>query len=352
MRKSNKNGLINPLHVILTGVILVFCSSLVKAEDELKKIIGLEGQWKYSIGEQDNWIKPGYNDDDWESIKVPSPWEDQGFHGYNGYGTYRKTFQLSSSLKDKNLYLVMGYVDDVDETYVNGIKVGSTGSFPPHYQSAYNAKRIYPIPSEILNYDGKNVITVIVYDSYQYGGIVSGEIGIYANPLEIPLQINLQGTWKFEIGDNLDWSAAKYNDTDWHEIFVPGKWEDQGYRDYDGYAWYRKTFFYRGTLKDEKAVLILGKIDDVDEVYVNGVKVGATGEFTTELNQRIPTGDRYRARRGYLFDTNILKSGQWNTIAIRVYDSGGAGGVYEGPIGILTQEGYIDYWRDRKNNFR
>ena len=333
---------------LLAGILLFAASQLATAGEMLQKVISLEGQWKYSIGSQDSWMEPGFDEGDWESIHVPSAWEDQGFHGYNGFGTYRKHFKISSNYKGKTLYLLLGYVDDVDETYINGQKIGSTGSFPPAYQSAYNAKRVYVIPEDVIRYDKDNVIVVKVYDSYQYGGICKGPVGIYFNPNEVNVQVNLQGSWKFKPGDDLDRKEVTFNDESWNEIFVPGKWEDQGYRDYDGYAWYRKTFRYEGSLNDEKAVLMLGKIDDTDEVYVNGIKIGATGDFTTELNKRIPTENRYQALRGYYFDTNILKKGKMNTIAVRVYDSGGGGGIYEGPVGLLTQEDYVSYWRQRK----
>ncbi len=96
----------------------------------------------------DEWISPKFDDSKWESIHVPSPWEDEGFNGYNGYAFYRKNITISSTYKDRMLYLNMGYIDDVDEVYLNGNKIGSTGSFPPNYNTAYNAERIYYIPAE------------------------------------------------------------------------------------------------------------------------------------------------------------------------------------------------------------
>jgi beta-galactosidase/beta-glucuronidase len=318
----------------------------------LVRVQNLEGQWKFSIGEREEWVEKGYDDSDWATIKVPAAWEDEGFNGYNGFASYRKSFTLPASLKGKNLYLILGYVDDVDETYINGHRIGSTGTFPPSYNTAYNAKRIYYIPQEVLNFNGSNLLAVKVYDSYQYGGIVRGEVGIYANPDEVPVEINLQGKWKFKIGDELERSKASYNDKSWGEVFAPAKWEDQGYRDYDGYAWYRKTFYYKGNLDDSKLVLMLGRIDDLDEVFLNGVEIGSTGTFSDRENQRLSTGDEYRAVRGYYFDASLLRKNQYNTIAIRIYDSGGDGGIYEGPVGILTQTDYIKYWRERKSSKR
>lgn len=325
-----------------------YVTGSMASDDKLIRIKNLSGSWKFSIGEREEWSIPNFDDSGWENILVPSPWEDQGFYGYNGFGFYRKSFTIPNEYKDNNLYLVLGYIDDVDETYLNGKKIGSTGTFPPNYNTAYNAKRIYRIPKDLINYDKPNVIAVKVYDSYQAGGIVNGNVGIYINPNEIPLDASLEGTWKFQIGDDLDRKSLQYDDSKWDKLMVPGKWEDQGYRDYDGYAWYRKSFYYRGSFNDETLVLVLGKIDDVDEVYLNGVKIGMTGDFVDREGQKIPTGDHYRALRGYYFPANLLKKDEINTLSIRVYDSGGVGGIYEGPVGFVTQSHYIEYWRERK----
>jgi sialate O-acetylesterase len=216
------------------------------------------------------------------------------------------------------------------------------------FNTAFNALRTYYIPEEFLNFSGPNSIAVKVYDSYQQGGIVSGDVGIYTNRFDLPLQINLQGKWKFRTGDDLQRKEANLDDSQWDEIFAPAKWEDQGYRDYDGFAWYRKTFLYTGNLSGDKVVLVLGKIDDVDQVYVNGILVGSTGEFSDKPGKWIETGERWKAFRGYYVPASVLKKNQKNTIAIRVYDSGGEGGIYEGPIGFISQPDYINYWRQRK----
>jgi sialate O-acetylesterase len=53
--------------------------------------------------------------------------------------------------------------------------------------------------------------------------------------------------------------------------------------------------------------------------------------------------------RGYYIPAGFLKKGQKYVISVRVLDKGGVGGVYEGPVGILSQAKYIDYWRNNKS---
>jgi sialate O-acetylesterase len=243
----------------------------------------------------------------------------------------------------------MGYIDDVDEVCLNGHKIGSTGEFPPHYVTAYNAERIYYIPEEYIRFDGSNLIAIKVYDTEQAGGIISGEIGLYGGKTSLKFDVNLQNKWKFKTGDDPKRKDAAFDDSQWDEVFVPAKWEDQGYRDYNGYAWYRKTFTYQGS-DDERMVIVMGKIDDIDQVFINGSLVGSTGEFPSKSSARVFTGGEFNAFRGYYLPTGLLKKGKSYVIAVRVLDTGGVGGIYEGPVGILTQAKYIEYWKSLKKS--
>ena len=318
------------------------------AQKDLKKVINLSGSWSFSIGNSNEWKLGSYNDSDWDKVRVPEYWEDEGFHGYDGYAWYRKKIHISKDYQGQMLYMVLGYIDDVDEVYINGRKIGSTGTFPPTYCTAYNAFRKYYIPEEAIRFDRLNVIAVKVYDAEQAGGILSGDIGIYTSSFAIKLDVNLQGNWKFHTGDSFNWKKKVYDDINWDEIFVPSKWEDQGYKKYDGYAWYRKKFLYNGPATTENMVVILGRIDDADQVFINGTLVGTTGKMPKVEGKRFHSHTEWRAFRGYYFPASLLKKSEINTVAVRVFDSGGEGGIYEGPVGIVTQKKYIDFWRKRK----
>lgn len=333
----------------ICGVGLLFFGLLPAraVTDNLELIQSLKGYWAFSIGIDDDWLKPEYNDSKWESIRVPSPWEDQGFNGYNGYACYRKKVTIPASRQGQMLYLYLGYIDDVDAVYLNGQLLGSMGDFPPTFHTAYNAERIYLIPDNLIRYNQENVIVVKVYDVQQEGGIVRGDVGIYGGKSSMRLDFSFNNQWKFMTGDNLNWKNPDFDDSKWYDILVPSIWENRGFRDYDGYAWYRKTFVYQGVAED-RMVLILGKIDDADQVYLNGKLVGATGNLTNQARARVGTSDEYRAFRGYFLPIGTLKKGQKYVIAIRVLDNGGEGGIYEGPVGIITQTKYIEYWRKNR----
>lgn len=340
--KKNKKILVGYLSMIF----VVLFSQIVFSQD-WDRIVNLKGWWKFSIGDNSNWANTSYYDDDWEEIKVPSSWEDEGFHGYNGYAWYRKHFSIHGEIPSSVVYLLLGTIDDVDQTYMNGNLVGSSGSFPPNYQTAYYAWRKYPVPDQYLNKNGDNVIAVRVYDSELQGGITSGNIGLYISDY-ISADINLEGQWKFRTGDNKEWKKNNFNDKDWDNIFVPGYWESQGYYNYDGFGWYRKTFKAPSNLKDKKLVLVMGKIDDLDEVYVNGKLVGSTGTIYDNPS-RNKFDKEYSQFRGYYLPDGLIKINEDNVIAVRVFDGWRDGGIYEGPVGLVTQERYTKFWREMRN---
>jgi len=107
----------------------------------------------------------------------------------------------------------------------------------------------------------------------------------------------------------------------------------QGYRKYDGFAWYRKKFDFTSEMEGQELVLILGKIDDFDEVYVNGRLIGKTRD-----DKKFSHSDSYSKYRIYYLPEAVLKKDAPNIIEVQVEDIGLDGGIYEGPIGITSKD--------------
>ena len=226
--------------MILMIKYLLICLLLISVNNilaqEWKKKQELRGVWKFTIGDNEEWAHPSFDDSDWADIFVPSSWEDEGYPGYDGFAWYRKEFEIKKNQDDKNYYLQLGYIDDVDEVYVNGIKVGSNGSFPPFYNTAYNNVRLYRLPDSVLNRYEKNIIAVRVFDRELTGGIIRGNCGIYEKKYKIKMEISLEGFWQFKTGDNSNYKRVDYSDNHWEKIYVPDNWENQNITNYDGYA--------------------------------------------------------------------------------------------------------------------
>ncbi|MFC1569584.1 glycoside hydrolase [bacterium] len=330
------------MNLRMTTIILICLLSsahLISGNRDYNQEVDLRGSWRFEIGNFDAYSDPHLNDKKWQSIQVPGNWEDQGFPGYDGYAWYRKQFSISSKLSGATLYLVLGQVDDVDRVYLNGHFINGSGSLPPDFQTAWDRNRLYLIPNEFFNFGGKNCLAVQVYDDEAEGGIRKGNIGIYSKKQPYQLDYNLAGSWKFMPGDNPEWSQSEFIDQAWSNINVPGKWEHHGFPDLDGFAWYRKDFIYPQTMADDRMILVLGRIDDIDEVYFNGTRIGQTGVFPDRTDLFIQTA--YGKLRLYSIPRLLIRPNQKNTIAVRIYDKGEEGGIYEGPVGLIRRKTYL-----------
>ncbi|MBX2989661.1 MAG: beta galactosidase jelly roll domain-containing protein [Bacteroidetes bacterium] len=328
--------------VYRTVFLLTFTLTTVNSyAQELRLLHDLRGNWKFELGDGKQRAEAAFDDSKWESIYAPSKWEDEGFPGYDGYAWYRKHFRAEANWKDKSLYLRLGRIDDVDQVYVNGKFVGSSGSFPPAYETAYHWEREYYLPASYLNIAGDNVIAVRVYDDQLGGGMYEGRLGIYEDVKALTPEIQLAGEWRFLTGDDMSWKNLNVNDSNWPKISVPGYWEPQGHADYDGYAWYRTRFRVPTGMAAKRLILLLGMIDDFDETYLNGTLIGKTGT----MGENVRHSNTWQEMRSYTIPSGTLIEGGENVLAIRVFDGYRDGGIYQGPIGIVTREKYLK-WRN------
>ncbi len=353
--KLNLSMFINLHHMkfSLVKMLVIFLALLIFANElvaqELERFRGLQGYWQFSVGDNEEWLEVDFNDNDWDRLYVPGLWESQGYEEYNGFAWYRKTFKLSSFDLEKPIYLVLGKIDDVDEVFVNGEKIGQSGSFFPTFLTAYNTERIYSVPHSLLKRDNNNVIAVRVYDSHLNGGILAGDVGLYYDITNDLLEINLEGKWSFALSQPSNNINPKLSELEWTKINVPAKWEDEGFEEYDGYAVYMKTFVIPEKLAEDNLVLLLGRIDDYDYVYFNGRLIGTVFDLK-KRGAYSSKGDEYQALRGYEIPKKYIMKNEKNTVIVKVYDYYKDGGIYEGPVGITTEEKFKYFERKYYRN--
>ncbi len=323
------------LAIILSLILLPAASQA----QEFHQVVDLRGTWKFEIGDKQSYADPKYDDSKWEDIFVPEVWENEGYPGYDGYAWYRKKFYLSVSAQNKNLFFHAGFIDDVSRIYINGHLIGGKGLFPPEFETAYDNEVIAAVPKEYLKYNQENIVAIRVYDDYRYGGITRGKVGIFEHTSEINFAVRFPDLWKFKTGDEARWSETDFDDRKWQQLIVPTPWDIQGYQDYDGFAWYRVSFDVPSNMQNEKLFVLLGKVDDIDEAFINGTKIGNTGRMEgLHWVQRIT--EEYQELRVYRIPSTALRPNQKNVLALRVYDTMKYGGVCEGPVGIITEKEY------------
>lgn len=140
--------------------------------------IRLNDQWKFSFGDDPARASVTFDDSSWKSISSAGSWENQGFGNVDGFAWYRRRVEIPASLRSQvrkygGMTINIDNVDDADEVYFNGTRIGGSGAFPPNYQSRYGEKRKYNIPLNIINLGKENIIAVRVYDGGGGGGILS-----------------------------------------------------------------------------------------------------------------------------------------------------------------------------------
>ncbi|QNM81864.1 9-O-acetylesterase [Sphingomonas sabuli] len=104
----------------------------------------------------------------WKPMKVGfwENWGDPAFASFNGLVWARATVTLTEAEAAQGARLTLGVIDEIDETWVNGVAVG--------YTFGWDAKRDYPLHTGLLR-PGKNSIVVNINDSYAFGGFQGPE---------------------------------------------------------------------------------------------------------------------------------------------------------------------------------
>jgi sialate O-acetylesterase len=148
------------------------------------------------------WAKPDFNVAAWDSIPVPGFWENRADLQIDGAVWFRKTVQIPETWQGKDLQLALGAIDDFDETWFNGVKVGQTGEDTPQF---WIFPRKYRIPGEIVQ-PGPAVIAVRIFDHFGQGGFAGpGTAMKLAREMESGEElIALPGLWKFKTETALD----------------------------------------------------------------------------------------------------------------------------------------------------
>ncbi|MBN1461435.1 MAG: beta galactosidase jelly roll domain-containing protein, partial [Armatimonadetes bacterium] len=151
--------------------------------------IDLSGTWKFKgdwleSGLSEGWYQPEFDDSDWRTLHVPASWESQGILtenprwpakasncGYNGFAWYRTRFVVPESWADGRVELRLGQVWDEDWTYLNGTKLGQTTGL-----EAWDRRRRYLIPPDLLKVGQENVLAIRVLDREHEGGLAVGPV--------------------------------------------------------------------------------------------------------------------------------------------------------------------------------
>jgi len=144
------------------------------------------GPWRFQKGDDAAWKAREWDDHSWQSVVLPDTWEHHSnYTNDNVYGWFRRHIEIPAECKGKDFDLLLGCVDDVDETFLNGQRIGGLGSFPPDYRTAWDTPRRYRVPVALVRGDGSDVLAVRVFNGTGNGGIyVAGVKSIRVGPFD------------------------------------------------------------------------------------------------------------------------------------------------------------------------
>ena len=111
------------------------------------------------------------------------------------------------------------------------------------------------------------------------------------------------------------WFDPALNTSDWETMHVPGYWTDTKLGPANGVVWFRKEINISTDMVGKPSIVKLGRIFDVDSVFINGRFIGTTGSQYAARSYKVP-GD-------------VWKAGE-NTIVIRVISNIRHGGFVPG----------------------
>ncbi|HEY6274093.1 MAG TPA: hypothetical protein VIX19_19090 [Terriglobales bacterium] len=175
-------------------------------------------------------------------------------------------------------------------------------------------------------------------------------------PVQISLgrsTVELNGPWKFHIGDNLRWSDPNFDDSSWETVdltaspgahdddvgltgYVPG-WSARGHSGYSGYAWYRLRVTVQAPAGESLALAGPPAVDSAYQIFVDGKLLGSAGRFAGRSPtvfsiqprmfalDRLPTSDGKDGKRTLLIAFRVWM-GTWDL------GDPSAGGIHIAPV--------------------
>ena len=103
-----------------------------------------------------------------------------------------------------------------------------------------------------------------------------------------------------------------------HMLTIPDAWRKVpggDLRPTDGFSWYRAVVKVPSDWKGDELTLFVEALDDARATYFNGTKIGATGTFPPQFRSGLGESGEYT------IPVEAVQAGQFNTVAIRVYQN-------------------------------
>ena len=269
------------------------------------------------------------------------------------FGWYGCEFNLPSELMGMDILVDLGIIDDSDETFVNGVKVGGMGRIPDG--SAWQSDRLYRVQANLLK-PSRNFMAVHVSSIWGLGGIVGPPV---LKAAFMPADAHCEVAFAAEGIKEIDYMNNAISSEKALSMVIGDrpKWQNyampwRGYASWKErchYAVFKITFDLKenewtSRLISSPVVVDMGPIFDVAAFYLNGKRISLLGRFP-EVNAPAFTETAERGRF-------VVKPCQWkadgsNEIIAVLYRERGVGGLPNIPGVLLANPlDALDYNRN------
>jgi len=161
-----------------------------------------QGQWENLDFGDATCAGAGTRDETWPTLVMPKGWESSEIGSFDGAIWFRKWVEIPVPTSDYSINLPG--VDDMDQVWVNGVKVGATEQ-PGFWQTP----RHYPVPAGVLK-PGKNLVAIRILDNQGGGGIWNERYPMeLRSNVDTSKVVRLDGSWKYLIVAEL--RASKFH---------------------------------------------------------------------------------------------------------------------------------------------
>jgi adenylate cyclase len=138
--------------------------------------------------------------------------------------------------------------------------------------------------------------------------------------------IDMNNGWQFEATDSASYAKPEFDDRKWKTLPLEREWRFYGI-EYDGVAWYRKTFTVAPELSGQNIGLALPALTAAYQLFLNGQLIGTVGKIgATGKAEHVREDVQY-----YELSSSLLSSPpNANVLALRIASLGGIGGGFAG----------------------
>ncbi len=179
-------------------------------------------------GTVQKWYLPETSTSQWKLTHLPGQWRTENLSGY-GIVWYRKEFTLNAEQIKNPVTINLGSIDDWDEAYLNGKKIGTTLS--------YSAQRQYVVNPDGLK-EGKNVLVVKLINAGGNAGFMDGMDKMFCQ-ISRMVRIPLAGEWLYRASMMVEGSAEMVDPNEYPSLLYNGMIAPLTYFPIKGVIWYQ-----------------------------------------------------------------------------------------------------------------